>query len=151
MENGGRGMNTQTEISCDLFASPNHVTFTILDERETGHSVSVGSLDFPDLLRASKSALKVLNRSEAFKGAMHIFRQNVKCAPNCCVDRNDLLYSFFTALLKHPRKQTGKTVLLEIDVLLKKYGGAHVILVMPPNGPSVWSVVVPSNDEQKPQ
>jgi hypothetical protein len=43
-------------------------------------------------------------------------------------------------MLKHIDKRLGKKLMAGVSAVLKQTGGAHVILIYPPEEPSVWIV-----------
>ena len=138
---------TASESFSDYAAPPGHVTFSVLDQAHGGHSVSISAREYPGVVRATKTVLSNLSRATAFKGAIEIIRHRVGCADGCWQCENDgLLNAFISALLNHPDKRSRKTLMASISTSLKKEGGAHVILFMPPTGPSAWLLGTTSNN-----
>ena len=128
----------------DRAAPPGYVTFSALDQAHGGHSVSIASKEYPGIVCATKNVLSDMSAPTVFEGAIEIIRRSVVCAGDECQCEDDgLLYAFISALLKHPDKQTRKTISAGIRKHLKKKGGVHVILFMPPVGPSAWLVAAP--------
>ena len=137
-------MNAGSEDFSDFTAPPGYVTFSVLDLHRSGHSASIAAEDYPGVVRATKNALSGTSAATVFEGAIEIIRRSVVCTGDGCQCEDDgLLYAFISALLKHPDKRTRKSLMSEISAILMKEGGAHVILFMPPVGPSAWLVAAP--------
>ena len=133
----------------DLSAPPGHVTFSVLDQALGGHSVSISSREYAGVIRATKDGLSDIRAATAFKGALEIIRRSAVCTGDGCQCEDDrLIYAFISALLKHPDKRTRKKLMAEISSMLMKRGGAHVILIMPPDGPSAWLVAAPGGNSE---
>ena len=144
-------MKTVFEDFSDHTAHPCHVTFSVLDLQSSGHSTSIASEDYPHVVRATKRALSNMDGATVFKEAKAIIRRSVGCSGGdyCQCDLNSLLYAFIAELLKHPDKRTRKIMIASISALLKREGGVHVMLFMPPSGPSAWALAAPvSKDHQ---
>ena len=137
-------MSTVFEDYSDLAAPPGYVTFSVLDQAQGGHSVSVEAKEYPGVVGATKNALSNMSAATVFEGAIAIIRRSAICTGDVCQCEDDgLLYAFISALLKHPDKRTRKSLMAEISAILMKEGGVHVILFMPPVGPSAWLVAAP--------
>jgi hypothetical protein len=129
-------------------APPGYVTFTVLDQERSGHSVSIASKEFPGAVRATKAGLSKICAATVFEGAIEIIRRGVACTGGSCQhDDDSLLYAFISALLKHPHKLTRKRLMASISSSRRKIGGAHVILIMPPAGPSAWLIADPARSQ----
>ena len=139
-------MSAGSEDFSDLTALPGHVTFSVLDLHCSGHSVSVAAKEYPGVVRATKIVLSKMNRAAVFKGAFEIIRRNVGCDGNYHNEDDGLFFAFISALLKHPDKRIGKKTMAGIRACLKREGGAHVILIMAVDSPSVWIVCGPRSD-----
>jgi hypothetical protein len=130
-------------------APPGHVTFSVLNFERYGHSVCVASKEYPGVVRKTKAGLSDISAATVFKEAIKIIRRNAVCTGNRFLCEDDgLLYAFISAMLKHPDKRTRKSLTEGISDILKKSGGAHVILFMPPTGPSAWLIADPSINSQ---
>jgi hypothetical protein len=128
----------------DNTAPPGHVTFSVLDQEHRGHSVGIASNEYTGAVRATKAGLSDIPSADAFKGAMEIIRRSAVCSGDQCQCEDEgLLYAFISVLLKHPDKRTSKPLMAKIRSGLRNVGSAHVILVMPPDGPSAWHVPMP--------
>jgi hypothetical protein len=134
----------------ELTAPPGHVTFTVLDLQSSGHSVSIASKDYPRMVRATKHGLSHMDSATVFKEANAIIRRSVGCrGGDCCrCDNDGLLCAFIAELLKHPDKRIRKKMMTGIKALLKKEGGAHFMVFMPPTGPSAWVLAAPVHKGQ---
>ena len=143
---GGRVMtSTVFEGFSDHTAPPGHATFTVLDQEHSGHSVSIASKDYSGVVRATKIVFTGMSAVTMFEGAIEIIRRSAVCSGDKCQCEDDgLLYAFISAMLKHPDKTSRKSLTAGISDSLKKSGGAHVILFMPPTGPSAWFIADPS-------
>ncbi|MBT7956352.1 MAG: hypothetical protein HN731_14270 [Rhodospirillaceae bacterium] len=138
-------MTTVFEDFSSHTAPPGHVTFTVLDQKQSGHSVIIASADYLSVVRTTKLAISGISAADAFKGAIEIIRRSVNCTGEMCMcEDNGLLYAFISALLKHRDKQTRKSLAANIRSSLKKNGSAHIILFIPPAGPSSWLIAGPS-------
>jgi hypothetical protein len=131
-------MNAVFEDFSDNTAPPGHVTFSVLDTRRRGHSVSVASSDYPNAVCATRKSLSGFCATTVFKGSLAVIRSKIKCDGGSECEDDGLLYAFIAALLKHPNKRFRKELTSGINTLIKQQGGVHVILVMPPIGPSAW-------------
>ena len=141
-------MTTVSEDFTDYTAPPGHVTFSALDQEHNGHSVSIASKEYHGVVRAAKTVLSDINAATVFKGAVEQIRRSVVCTGDGCQRDDDdqvLLGAFIGALLKHPDKPTRRKLKAAIADGLKKNGGAHIILIIPPTGPSAWLIADPSN------
>ena len=137
-------MTNEFEVFSDNAAPPGHVTFSALDQAHRGHSVRIASKEYPGIVSATTNALSDMSAATVFDGAIEIIRRSVVCTGDGCQREDDgLLYAFISALLKHPDKRTRKSLMSEISAISMKEGGAHVILFMPPVGPSAWLVAAP--------
>lgn len=135
------------EAFSDHAAPPGHVTFSVLDHERSGHSVSIASKEYSGVVGATKSGISGVGTAIAFKGAIEIMRRCATCSEDRCQREDDsLLYAFISALLNHPDKRTRERLLAGISSSLKNNGGAHVMLIMPPDGPSAWLVANPSDN-----
>lgn len=144
---GGGTTSTVFKNFSDHAAPPGHVTFSVLERDHSGHSVSVAANEYPGVVRTTKSVLSNLNRLTVFEGAIEIIRRSVVCTGDGCQCEDDgLFYAFISALLKHPDKRCREIMMADINAILKKEGGAHVILFMPPVGPSTWLVAAPAGN-----
>jgi hypothetical protein len=137
--------NAIFEELSDHTAPPGHVTFSVLDLQSSGHSVSIASKDYPRMVRTTKHGLSNIDSTIVFKEARAIIRRSVGCigGDHCRCNSDGLHYAFIAELLKHPDKRTRKKLMTGIDSLLRKEGGAHVMLFMPPTGPSAWALAAP--------
>jgi hypothetical protein len=125
-------------------APPGHVTFSVLDQRHSGHSVSIASTEYPGVVRATKTGLSGISSTIVFKGAMEIIQRSAVCSGDKCQCEDEgLLYAFISVLLKHPDKRISKLLMAKISSGLKSVGGAHITLIMPKYGPSAWLVAGP--------
>jgi len=137
-------MSSVFEDYSDRAAPPGHVTFSVLDMQSSGHSVTIASKEYPGVVRATKAGLSSMSAATVFEGAIEIIRRSAVCTGGGCLcEDDDLLYAFIGALLKHPDKRTRKKLMAKISAILMKEGSAHVILIMPPVGPSAWLVAAP--------
>jgi hypothetical protein len=137
---------TEFEDYPDHTAPPGYVTFTVLDQNDSGHSASIASADYLSVVRTTKLGLSGISAADVFKGAIEIIRGSVSCTGEMCQCEDDgLLYAFISALLKHPDKRTRKLLTGGVTNSLKKSGGAHILLYMPPIGPSSWLIAEPSS------
>ena len=137
-------MTTVFKDLSDHAALPGHVTFSVLNMERSGHSVSVASTDYPSVIRTTKNGLSGINPATVFKEAIEIIRRRAVCSGDKCQCEDDgLIYAFISALLKHPDKSSRKSLTEGICNSLKKSGCAHVILFMPPTGPSAWLIADP--------
>ncbi len=142
-------MTNVIEPFTDHTAPPGHLTFTVLDQMHAGHSVSIASEDYAGVVRATKSNLSDISAATVFAGATEIIRRSVGCADGGIRSEDDgLLYAFISALLKHPDKRSRRKLMAGIRTTVKKEGGAHVILIMPPTGPSAWMIAAPASNGQ---
>jgi len=131
----------------DYAVSPDQVTFSVLDQDYGGHSVYIASGEYAAAVRATKNGFSDLSAATVFHGAIEILRRNVGCADIDSQREDDsLLYAFIAAMLKHPHKPTRKKLMAGISHNLKKNGCAHLILLMPPTGPSFWMVADQKNN-----
>lgn len=141
-------MTSVFEDFSDHTAPPGHVTFSVLDQEHSGHSVSIAANEYPGIVRAARTGLSGISSATVFKGAVELIRRGVVCTGDGCQCDDDdkvLLGAFIGTLLKHPDKPTRKMLMAGIDSSLKNSGGAHIILIMPPTGPSAWLISDPSN------
>jgi hypothetical protein len=144
-------MNAILEGAWDYTAPPGHVTFSVLGEEAGGHSVSIASKNYTGVVRATKSALSNMNAGAVFEGAIEIIRRSIVCHGDDCPREDDeLLGAFISALLKHPDRRTRKTLAAGISSRLKREGEAHVILFIPPVGPSAWILGAPGGTGRMP-
>jgi hypothetical protein len=130
-------------------APAGHVTFSVLDEHKAGHSAIMAAEMFPRVMEGTRKIMASAERAVAFSGARQILESCVGCADGhkkCAAYVDQLPYAFITALLKHPDKATGKKLLKGLSMAVKKYGGAHMILIAPPTGPLVWMISGPSKE-----
>lgn len=142
-------MTTVFENFSDHTAPPGHVTFSVLNKERSGHSVSVASKEYPGLVHATKIGLSNMDAGIVFEGAIKIIGQSAACTgKGCLCDDDGLLYAFVSALLKHPDNRSRRSLRESIGSSLKKHSGAHVILFMPPTGPSAWLFAEPSSNGQ---
>lgn len=80
-----------------------------------------------------------MSAATVFEGAIEIIRRSAVCTGDGCQCENDgLIYAFISALLNHPDKRTCEKLMIDVCSILMKEGGVHVILFMPPAGPSAW-------------
>lgn len=128
----------------DFTAPLGHVTFTVLDIERSGHSVGIDANEYTKYLCNAKTVLAGISATAIFNHAIRVIGRSVGCADGCarCAD-DELLCAFVSALLKHPDKRQRKTLTNGISDMLKKEGGAHVILIIPPTGLSVWMLAAP--------
>ncbi len=125
-------------------APPGRITFSVLNQAEGGHSVSVDISEYPGFIRETRACLSGINASAVFQAAVKELQHGADCkGGECQCDIEELLSAFIAAMLKHPDKRSRKILKAEIRGYLKKNGGAHVILLMPNNGPSAWLVAGP--------
>ena len=125
-------------------APPGHVTFSVLDHACNGHSMSVASKAYSGIVRSLKSVISDLNQVNVFEGAIEIIRRSVvRAGDDFQCEDDELLFACISALLKHPDKRIRKTITASIRGHLKKEGGAHVVLLLPPTGPAAWMVGAP--------
>ncbi|MBT3558528.1 MAG: hypothetical protein HN491_12260 [Rhodospirillales bacterium] len=140
-------MTAVHEDFSDHPAPPGHVTFSVLDQEHSGHSVSVASNEYQGVVRTAKSTLSCFSAATVFEEAIKIILRSVSCSGDGCQCEDDgLLTAFISALLKHPDKCTRKKLMEGINGSLKKNNGAHVILIMPSSGPSAWLIADPSDN-----
>jgi hypothetical protein len=133
----------------EYIAPPGHVTFTVLNQENGGHSLSLAANEYPDIVHETKSAFSDVNAANMFKEAIAIIRLSAVCSGHGCQCEDGLLlYAFIYALLNHPNKRYRKSLKANINSSLKKSGGVHVILFMPPDGPSAWIIDDPSSRVQ---
>jgi hypothetical protein len=142
-------MTTVFEDFSDYIAPPNHVTFTVLDQEHCGHSVSVASGEYHGLVYVTKTCVSNMDASAVFESSIEIIRSKIRCEGGVQDADDGLFCAFISALLKHPDKRTRKKLIACIDARLKKEGGAHVILIMPPTGPSAWALAAPVSKDQR--
>ncbi len=137
-------MSTVFEDYSGHTAPPGYVTFSALNQAHVGHSVSIASKDYPGVVRATKTVLCDMSTATVFEGAIEIIRRSAGCTGDECQCEDDgLIYAFISALLKHPDMRTRKSLMAEISAVLAKEGGVHIILIVPPAGPSAWLVAAP--------
>jgi len=140
-------MNAVLEGFSDFTAPPGHVTFSVLDHELNGHSVSIASKEYPGIARVAETGSSGVGKATALKGAIDTIRRGVACTGDRCQrDDDSLLYAFISALLNHPDKLIRKALLARISGSLRNSGGAHVILIVPPVGPSAWLIADPSDN-----
>jgi hypothetical protein len=130
-------------------APPGHVTFTVLNQENGGHSLSVAANEYPDIVHATENTFSDMKVSNLFKEAIAIIRLSADCTGHGCQCEDGLLlYAFVYALLNHPNKQYRKSLMASVSTIMKKSGGVHVILSIAPDGPSAWIIEDPSSRVQ---
>lgn len=138
-------MTAVFEDFSDHAAPPGHVTFSVLNMERSGHSVSIASKEYSGVVRTTKTVLTGMSTVTVFDGSIEIIRRSAVCTGGRCLCEDDsLLYAFISAMLKHPDKRTRKSLTAGISDSLKQKDCVHVILLMPPTGPSAWFIADPS-------